>query len=256
MIASTAFIHPSAQVDESVIVEHNAFIGEGCVVHKGATVGVNAVVECHTEVGEGTVISSNAHVGGAPQDIGYKNEETKLKIGKNCVIREFATVNRASTKEDWVTEIGDNCFLMAYAHVAHDCKVGNEVIITNYTPIAGHVHVGDYAIISGLSGVHQFVNIGTMSMVGGMSRITNDVPPYTLVEGNPAVVHGLNAVGLRRRGLTPAVRSELKKALKIFLNKDLLLKDALVEIEKVATEKETLHFVEFIKTSRRGVTRR
>lgn len=256
MIAPSAFIHPSAEVDSSVKVEHNAYIGKGCIIHKGATVGVNAVVECHTEVGENTIISGNAHVGGAPQDIGYKNEDTKLKIGKDCIIREFSTVNRASTKEDWMTEIGDGCFLMAYSHVAHDCKVGNEVIVTNYTPIAGHVHVGDYAIISGLSGVHQFVNIGTMAMVGGMSRISYDVPPYTLVEGNPAVVHGLNSVGLRRRGLSPAVRSELKKALKIYLNKELLLKDALAEIEKMAVEKETKHLVEFINASRRGVTRR
>jgi UDP-N-acetylglucosamine acyltransferase len=256
MIASTAFIHSSAQVDETVVIEHNAYVGEGCIIHKNVKIGVNAVVEAHTEIGESTIISPNAHVGGHPQDISYKNEDTKLKIGKNCVIREFATINRASTKEDWITEVGDNCYLMAYAHIAHDCKVGNEVIIANYSPLAGHVHVEDYVTISGLTGIHQFVHVGTMAMISGLTRIVKDVPPYTTVEGNPATIHGLNSVGLRRRGLNPQTRSELKKILNIFNDKSLLLKDAIEKIGKEASSKEAKHFIEFITSSKRGVIRR
>ncbi len=256
MIHPTATIDSSAELDSTVEVGANAYVGKNCILHKNVKIGVNAIVECHTEVGENTLISSNAHVGGAPQDLSYNNEDTKLKIGKNCVIREFATINRASTKEDWITEVGNGCYLMAYSHIAHDCKVGNEVIIANYTPLAGHVHVEDYVTISGLTGIHQFVRIGTMAMVSGMTRIVSDVPPYTTVEGNPAVVHGLNAIGLRRRGLKPEVRNELKKALKIFLNKELLLKDAIDEIEKFANSEEVLHFANFLKKSKRGVIRR
>lgn len=256
MIANTAFVHPTAQVHESAILEHNAYVGEGCIIHENVEIGIGAIVESYTEIGAGTVLAPNAHIGGAPQDLSYKGENTKLKIGENCTIREFATIHRASTKEDGITIVGNGCYIMSYSHIGHDCKIGNEVILSSYSPLSGHVHVEDFVVISGLSGVHQFVNIGTMSMVGGMSRISNDVPPYTLTEGSPPVVHGLNSVGLRRRGLTAVVRSELKKALKIFLNKELLLKDALVEIENMAVSDEVKHFVEFVKSSRRGVIRR
>lgn len=256
MIASSAYIHPSVEMAENVNIEHNAYVGKGCILHKDVSVGINAIVEAYTEIGEGTVVAANAHIGGAPQDLSYKGEDTKLKIGKNCVIREFATIHRASTKEDWITTVGDGCYIMSYSHIGHDCKIGNEVVLSSYSPLSGHVHVEDFVIISGLSGVHQFVNIGTMSMIGGMTRISKDVPPYTLTEGSPSVVHGLNSIGLRRRGLTPSVRSELKKGLKIFLNKSLLLKDALLEMEEMAVSSEMKHFIEFIKTSRRGVIRR
>ena len=256
MIHPTAVVDPSTELDSTVEVGPNAYIGKNCILHKNVRVGPNAIVECHTEIGNGTIVAANAHVGGAPQDISYRNEDTKLKIGKDCVIREFATINRASTKEEWVTKIGDKCFFMAYSHVGHDCIVGNEVIITNYTPLAGHVHVEDYVIISGHSGVHQFVKIGTMAMIGGMTKILKDVPPYTLVEGIPGIVHGLNSVGLKRRGLKPEVRKDLKKALKIFLNKELLLRDAIEEIEKIAKFDEVRHFADFLKESKRGVIRR
>jgi UDP-N-acetylglucosamine acyltransferase len=256
MIHPSAVVDSTSELDSTVEVGPNAYIGKNCILHKNVKIGANAVVECHTEIEEGTILHPNAHVGGAPQDLSYKNEDTKLKIGKDCIIREFVTINRASTKEEWITLIGNRCFFMAYSHVGHDCIVGNEVIITNGTPLAGHVKVEDFAILSGNSGVHQFVRIGTMAMIGGMTKVVKDVPPYTLVEGYSPVVHGLNSVGLKRRGIKPEVRSELKKALKIFLNKELLLKDVISELEQTAKSQEVKHFVNFLKESKRGIIRR
>ncbi|MDK2793008.1 MAG: UDP-N-acetylglucosamine acyltransferase [Deferribacteres bacterium] len=256
MIHKTAIIDKTAQVSENAEIGPNVFIGKNCIIHDGVKIGVNSVVEENTEIKKGTVLSPNVHVGGAPQDISYKGEDTKLIIGENCIIREFTTIHRASTKEDWVTEVGDNCFIMSSAHIAHDCKIGNKVIITNYTALAGHTHVGDFAVISGLSGTHQFVRIGKMAMVGGMSRITKDVPPFCLIEGNPAIVHGLNVVGLRRNGVTSEARNLLKRALSLFLDRSLLLEDAITEIEKIEGSVEVKEFCDFLKNSKRGITRR
>ncbi|MBZ4672341.1 acyl-ACP--UDP-N-acetylglucosamine O-acyltransferase [Deferrivibrio essentukiensis] len=256
MIHHTAIIDKTAEVSESAIIGPNVFIGKNCIIHDNVQIGVNSVIEENTEIKKGTILSPNVHVGGAPQDLSYKGEDTKLVIGENCRIREFTTIHRASTKEDWITEVGNNCFIMNSVHIAHDCKVGNNVIMTSYAALAGHTHVGDKAVISGLTGTHQFVRIGKMAMVGGMSRIVKDVPPFCLIEGNPAIVHGLNIVGLRRNGVGPEARSSLKKALAIFLDRSLLLEDAIAEIEKLAGCDEVVEFCEFLKSSKRGITRR
>ncbi|MGA1862421.1 acyl-ACP--UDP-N-acetylglucosamine O-acyltransferase [Deferribacter thermophilus] len=256
MIHKTAIIDKSSEISSKAEIGPNVYIGKNCVIHDNVKIGFGTVIESNTEIKEGTIISPNAHLGGAPQDISYKGEDTKLIIGKNCIIREFVTIHRASTKEDWVTEIGDNCFIMASSHIAHDCKIGNNVILTSYSGLAGHIHVGDMAVISGLVAVHQFVRIGKLAMIGGMSRITLDVPPFTLVEGNPAVIHGLNVIGLRRRGIGLEVRNELKKLLKIFLDKKYTKEEAIIEMEKVVNSSEGREFVEFMKYSKRGITRR
>jgi len=255
-------IHPTAVVDKSVEIGSNveigplAYVGKGCVIKDNVKIGAHAVIECFTEIGEDTVVSPNAHLGGAPQDISYKGEDTKLKIGKGCVIREFTTIHRASTKEDWCTEIGDNCYIMATSHIAHDCKIGNGVIITSYAGVSGHVHIGDFAVVSGMVAIHQFVRIGKMAMIGGLSGIPQDVPPFTLVEGRPAVIHGLNVVGLRRRGIGPEIRSELKRLLKIYLDKSLSKEEAMKMMEEIATSDEGKEFVNFFKESKRGFLRR
>ncbi|BAI79620.1 acyl-[acyl-carrier-protein]--UDP-N-acetylglucosam O-acyltransferase [Deferribacter desulfuricans SSM1] len=256
MIHKTAVIDKSSEVSSKADIGPNVFIGKNCIIHDNVKIGFGAVIEENTEIKEGTVISPNAHLGGAPQDISYKGEDTKLIVGKNCVIREFVTIHRASTKEDWTTVVGDNCFIMANSHIAHDCKLGNNIILTSYSGLAGHIHVGDMAVISGFVAVHQFVRIGKMAMIGGMSRITMDVPPFTLVEGSPAVIHGLNVVGLRRRGVSSDVRNELKRLLKIFLDKSLTKNEALNEMSQLVKSDEGLEFVEFLKESKRGVIRR
>lgn len=256
MIDKSAQISSDAVVADTAQVEAGVFIGKDCKIGENVKIGRNSIVEAYTEIGDNTCISPHVYLGGAPQDIGFRNEPTRLIIGKNCIIREFSSVHRGSTKEDWVTEIGDNCYIMATSHIGHDCKVGNNVIITSYVGLSGHVSVGDNVVFGGMAGVHQFVRIGENAMVGGMSRITKDVPPFCLVEGNPAKMHGLNSVGLRRRGFSKSQLANLKKALKIFLDRSLVVEDAITAIREVSDSAEITIFADFLENSKRGVFRR
>lgn len=256
-------IHPSAHIDKSAEIADTAeiaagaFIGKNCKIGSGAVIGYNAVVECYTEIGEGTVLSPNAHVGGAPQDTSYRGEDTKLIIGKNCIIREFAPIHRATTKEDWVTVVGDECDIMALSHVAHDCKLGNGIILVGGALLAGHVHVGDYAVIGAHSGVHQFARIGTMAMLAAFSRVSLDILPYCLCGRESAGnIEGLNVVGLKRRGMKPEVRAELKKAVKLFLDKSMLLADAVEKMKELIRYPEIDVMIDFITSTKRGLARR
>ena len=237
-------------------MEPGAYIGMNCIIEDYVKIGVGAVVEKYTTVGENTVISANAHVGGDPQDISYNGEDTKLEIGRNCVIREFSTIHRGSISGDRVTKIGDHCYIMSYGHIGHDCKIGNNVIITSFSGISGYVEVGSYAVISGFTAIHQFVRIGRLCMVGGMSKIVKDVPPFTLVDGNPARIKGLNIVGLKRRGMSPVVISRLKKALSCYMDKKLLYKEAVSKIHELEQSDEIVEFERFLLESQRGVTRK
>ncbi|MBQ3033432.1 MAG: acyl-ACP--UDP-N-acetylglucosamine O-acyltransferase [Deferribacterales bacterium] len=253
-----AHIDKTAEISDSAEIAAGAYIGKHCKIGANVVVGYNAVVECYTEIGDGTVLSPNAHVGGAPQDTSYKGEDTRLIIGKNCIIREFAPIHRATTKEDeWCTVIGDECDIMALSHVAHDCKLGKGIILVGGALLAGHVRVGDYAVIGANSGVHQFARIGTMAMLGAFSQLSLDMLPYCMCgREDGGNIEGLNVVGLRRRGVKPEVRSEIKKALKIFLNKSLLLKEAVAEIEKLEQYPEIQEILNFIGSTKRGIIRR
>jgi len=256
MIDKNVFIDKTAEIAESVEIAPNVYIGKNCKIGENVKIGFGTVIECNTEIGDGTIISPNVNLGGAPQDISYKGEDTKLIIGKNCIIREFAFIHRASTKEDWVTTIGDNCYIMASSHVAHDCRIGNNVIITSFAAIAGHVHIDDGAILGGGCGIHQFTRIGRQAMIGAYAKITKDVPPYALVDGNPAKLYGLNMIGLKRRGVPLDVRNELKKAYEILVNMDYMLDDVVNEIAKLEQYDEIKIFIDFIKKSKRGIMRR
>ncbi len=256
MIDKNAFIDKSSEVASTAEIAANVYIGKNCKIGENVKIGFGTVIESNTEIGDGTVISPNVNLGGAPQDISYKGEDTKLIIGKNCIIREFAFIHRASTKEEWVTTIGDNCFIMASSHVAHDCRIGNNVILTSFVALAGHVHIDDGAIIGGGTGVHQFTRIGRQAMVGGYSKIVKDVPPYALVDGNPAKLYGLNMIGLKRKGVPAEVRNELKKAYSILINMDYNLEEVASEIAKLHQYDEVAIFLDFIKKSKRGIMRR
>lgn len=255
-------IHPSAEVHKSAIVAEsaeigrNAYVGPHCVIGENVKIGMNAIVECHTEIGDRTILAPNAHVGGAPQDYSFKNEDTKLIIGTDCLIREFAPIHRATTKEDWKTVIGNGCLIMALSHIGHDCKFGNNVTLVA-SMIPGHVHVDDYALISGYAGIHQGVHIGTMAMVAGMSHISLDVPPYCIA-ANPVKgrIAGLNVVGLKRRGVSSEARRELARALKIFLDRSYTLDAAKEKLKELEPFDEVVTFRNFIEaSSRRGITR-
>lgn len=201
-------IHPTAIVDPRATLDENVSIGPYCVVEEGAFLGSGTRLVSHVSVlgqvriGHDNVIHPQCVIGGEPQDKGYRGSPTWVVIGDRNVFREMVTVHRATEKEQGITRIGSDNYLMGGSHVAHDVHVGSHVTMANNTMLSGHVHVHDYASLSGMIGVHHFVTIGSYSFVGGLSRITTDVPPYMLVEGNPSEVRCVNLVGLKRRGLT------------------------------------------------------
>lgn len=258
MIHSTAIIHPGARIAEGVEIGPYAVIGENVSIGKGTKVGPHAVIDGWTEIGENNTIFHMASVGAIPQDLKYRGEKTWLKIGNGNTIREFASLHLGTVTGDGETTVGDNNLFMAYSHVAHDCHIGNNVIMANSATLAGHVVVEDYAILGGLSAVLQFMRIGAHVMVGGMTSVPLDVPPYTIVTGDRSEsrLRGLNLVGLKRRGFSDETISSLKKAYKLLSMSGLKLAEA---IEKMKTEvpkcPEVDHFIEFIETAKRGVTR-
>ena len=251
-------IHPSAVIDSSAIIPESVFIGPNVVIGKDVVLGenvqvvANAYLEC-CEIGDNTVISPFASIGTPPQDISYKNEPTKTVIGKNCLIKEYVTVNRASGEGN-VTRVGNKCLLMASSHVAHNCELEDEVILANLATLGGHVKVGFGAFIGGMSVFHQNVRIGEMCIISGFSASRMDILPYCKGDGRPPVPHGINVIGLKRRGITLEERTNLKRAFKIIQSGDYtVLKAADVIEDTLPQDKYTKNLVEFIRTSKRGV---
>lgn len=252
-IHKTAVIAPDAKIAADVEIGANVVIGEGVEIESGVKIGDNAHIE-FAKIGEGTKISPFASIGGEPQDLGYKGERTGVVIGKNCWIREFATINRASG-EGKVTKIGDKCLLMAYSHVAHNCELADEVIFANGATIGGHVKVGRGAFLGGLSVFHQNIRIGEMAIISGASAARMDILPYCKAEGIPAIPIGLNAIGLRRRGVDRTIRDSIHKAIRLLKSSEYNTTQALEVIEKEVEKNEYVDkLVEFVKTSKRGVT--
>ncbi len=230
---------------KNVVIEGDVSIGEGTVIED------NVVIVGPVRIGRNNHIFHNTVIGLPPQDLKYQGEETEVIIGDNNIIREFVSIHRA-TGEGNRTVIGNNNFIMAYVHIAHNCIIGNHTIIVNATQIAGHVEIEDHAYVSGLVGMHQYVRIGAYSMVGGMSRINKDVLPFSLVEGNPAVLRGMNIVGLRRKGIPRESIRKLSLAFDYLIRHD--LKTALELIESnVEPDEYVEHLINFIRTSQRGV---
>ena len=255
-IHKTAIIDPKAVIDEDVSIGPFCIVGEGVKLKKGARLMSNVIIEGNTEIGEGCQIYPFASIGLPPQDIKYKGEKTGVRIGNNTIIREYASIHRASVGGDGMTAVGDNNFLMAYVHIAHDCRIGNNVVIANSAGLAGHVAVEDYAVIGGIVGVHQFTRIGAYAMVGAFSGIGQDIPPYTMASGPRAKLFGLNSVGLKRNGFPDSTINELKKAYKILFREKLTLKEALKKVQKeFSHSKEIKHLVEFIEKNTRGICR-
>lgn len=211
-------IHPTAIVDPSAVLDENVSIGPYCIVEAGAFIGSGTRLMSHVcilgqvRIGHDNIIYPQCVIGAEPQDKGYRGSPTWVVIGDRNTLREMVTIHRATEKEQGITRVGSDNYIMAGTHIAHDAHVGSYVTMANGTMISGHVHVHDYASLSGILGVHHFVTIGSYSFVGGMSRVVTDVPPYMLVEGNPTVVRCVNLVGLRRRGLTYAEIQNLTEA--------------------------------------------
>jgi UDP-N-acetylglucosamine acyltransferase len=247
-IHPTAIVHPTAELHPTVRVGPYTIIGEKVIVGAQTNIAAHVVIEGPTEIGENNCIFPGAVIGTDPQDLKYKGERTLVKIGNNNIIREYVTVNRA-TGEGEKTVIGNNTLLMACAHVAHNCIIEDEVIIANSVALAGHVHIESKARISGVLGVHQFVRIGSLAMVGAMTKIVRDVPPYTIVDGNPAKVRSLNLVGLQRAGLSSEEISHLKKAYRLLYRSDLTFQEALEKLELLPHNECINHLRQFLQAS-------
>lgn len=254
-------IDPSAVVSKSARLGENVTIGPYCVIGDeveigdGSIIGPHAVIEKWASLGKECRVYQFASVGAAPQDLKFKGERSFTVIGDRTTIREGATIHRA-TGEDNETRIGSDCLLMAYIHVAHNCLLGNHVIMSNLASCAGHAIVEDRVVIGGMAGVHQFVKIGRNAMVGGMSKLVQDVVPYTIVDGHPAKVVGLNNVGISRAGIPLESRRLIKKAYKILYRSGLSLPEAIAVIEQeVDSCEEVEHLLRFLRNAERGICR-
>ena len=251
-IHRTAIISPSAEVDPTVEVGPYAVIGARCRVGAGTWIGPHVVLEDLTAVGEHCEIRAGACLGGPPQDVKFKGEESYLRIGDNNIIREFVTIHRA-TGEGQATTIGNDGMFMAYCHVGHNCVIGNGVIMASWVGISGHVVVEDRVTFGGMVGVHQFVRIGRLAMVGGQSKVVQDIPPFMKADGRPTRVFTLNDLGLRRTGISAKVRSDLKQAFKLLYLSDLNLSQAIEEIEnEVDTSPELVYLLDFLRNTKFG----
>ena len=252
----TAIISPGAIVEENVEIGPYSVIGPNVRIGGGTVVGPHAVIEGCTEIGDNCHIFQFVSIGAVPQDLKFDGEKSKVMIGKNNTIREFVTIHSSTSADIGMTYIGDNNLLMAYCHVAHNCVLGNNIVMANAANLAGHILIEDFAIIGGLSGIHQFTRVGCHSIIGGASAVSKDVPPYVTVSGNRAKPHGLNLIGLKRRGFQGETIAALKKAYKIVYRSSLLLS---VAPERVKTEVDDLpevrHLVEFIGNAKRGICR-
>lgn len=255
-IHSTAIVHPKAKISPGVEIGPYAVVGEHVSIGRDTKIGSHVLIEGWTAIGERNTILPFSSIGTPPQDIGYRGDETYLIIGDDNVIRECATIHRATTKEDRKTTIGNKNFLMAYSHVAHDCKLGNNIIMANSVALGGHIVIGDHAILGGIVAVHQFVRIGAYSIIGGQSAVSQDIPPYVSAAGNRAQLYGLNLVGLKRKGFSDAAIGTLKKAYKIIFRSGLTQDEALNKaISEFPGSDEVKMLVDFIRTSKRGITR-
>ena len=253
-IHPTAIIGDGAKLHETVQVGPYAVIGTNVVVGAGTRIGAHSVIDGYTTIGAECNIFPSASVGLEPQDLSYKGEPTGVVIGDRVTLREFVTIHRGTG--DRFTTIGNDCFFMNYAHIAHDCKVGNGVILANSATFGGHCTVGDNAVIGGLVVFHQHVRVGRMAMVSGFSATRQDLPPFAMCDGRPAYVIGVNTVGMRRQKFSLPTRSAIKDAYKIIFNHELNFTTTLGQVEaKYPDIPEIKEILEYFRSSKRGVVK-
>ncbi|MCI4626542.1 MAG: acyl-ACP--UDP-N-acetylglucosamine O-acyltransferase [Candidatus Magnetoovum sp. WYHC-5] len=256
-------IHNTAIIEDGVELGENVSVGPYCIIHSGVKIKSgtrlisNIIIESNTEIGEDCTIYPFASVGLPPQDLKYDWRETKVKIGNKNIIREYTTIHRASISGDGITEVGDDNYIMAYVHIAHDCKLGSHNVMANVATLAGHVVIEDHVIIGGLVAVHQFTRLGAYSMVGGFSGIGQDIPPYMIASGPRARLYGPNVIGLRRHGFNEEDIRNLKNAYKIIFRDKLTLKEAITKIENELPPSEHVSkLINFLVHNKRGITRK
>lgn len=256
MIHATAIISPDAEVAEGVTIGPYSIVGPRVRIGRGTVVGPHVVIKGPTTIGENNRILQFASIGEDPQDKKYAGEDTRLEIGNGNLIREYCTINRGTAQDEGLTRVGNDNWLMSYTHIAHDCRVGDQVIMSNNATLAGHVHVEDHAILSGFTAVHQFCRIGTHSFIGGLSGITRDVLPFMMVAGHPPEPRGVNQEGLKRRGFTTEQIRNLKEAYRILYRAGLRLVEAREQLGALASSQpEIAVIVQFMDRSERSIVR-
>ena len=256
MIHGTALIHPNARLADDVEVGAYSIIGEHVEIGAGTEIGPHVVINGHTRIGRYNRIFQFSSLGEIPQDKKYAGEPTRLEIGDHNTIREFCTFNTGTAQDVGVTRIGNDNWIMAYVHVAHDCQIGSHTIMANGATLGGHVHVGDWAFLGGLSGVHQFVRVGAHAMTGFQTRLSQDLPPYVTAADNPAVAHGINSEGLKRRGFSSEAIIAIKRAYKTLYKSGLSFEEAKAAIRSQAMEHAELQpLVDFLAATTRGIIR-
>jgi len=248
-----AYVHPQAKIADNVVIEPFVTIHKNVEIGEGTWIGSNVTIMEGARIGKNCRIFPGAVISAIPQDLKFDGEETTVEIGNNTTIREFVTINRG-TKANYKTVVGDNCLLMAYVHVAHDCVIGNNCILANAANLAGHINIHDFAIIGGLSAVHQFVNIGQHVMISGGSLVRKDVPPFTKAARDPLSFVGVNSIGLRRRGFSSEKINEIQEIYRIIYLRKLNVTKAiaLIETELPATP-ERDEIISFVTGSSRGI---
>ena len=253
-----ATVHPKAQLDSSVWIGPNSFVGEKVIIHKNTKLDANVYIDGLTEIGADCHFSPFSSIGTEPQDVTYRGEETLVRIGDRNIFREFVTIHRATVKGKGKTLIGDNNYFMVYSHVAHDCHVGNETIFTHGATLGGHVTVDDCATVGAFSGVHQFCRVGKYAYIGGFSVITQDVLPFCRVAGSrPVLLYGLNAVGLKRKGFSNERLMKLKEMIKIIFYSELNTTQAVERIKTLFSASEDREeIINFIQSSERGIIKK
>lgn len=252
-------IHPTAIVNSKAEISDGVIIGPYSVIEAGAVIGENSIIQSHvfisgfTRIGKGCIIGHSSVIGTDPQDLKFKNEPTLAKIGDRTHIREYVTVNRG-TSAHGETTVGEDCLLMAYVHVAHDCIVGNGVILANCVNMAGHTEIGDFVNIGGLVPIHQFVRIGSYAFVGGGYRVPKDVPPYVLAIGDPLRYTKINVIGLRRRGFSPNTLKKIQQAYRLLYNSGLNISQGIQKVKEQLNDIQEVKLItDFFEGTKRGV---
>ncbi len=253
-------IHPTAIVSDKAKLGANVKVGPFSIIEDNVEIGDNTVIHSSvkikpfTKIGFNCEIYEGAVIGNIPQHLGFKGETTYVEIGNNTVIREYCTIHRGTSFDDGITKIGNNTYLMAYVHIAHDCKVGDNTILANNVTLAGHVKIGNYVFVGGLTPIHQFCRIGDYAMVGGASAVDKDIPPFTRASKNHVLLYGLNLVGLKRRGFTSQQIKLLKEAYRILFRTSKTISEGIKEVEeKLPLTPEIQMLLDFVKTTKRGI---
>lgn len=256
-IHPTAIVSPKAEISRNVEIGPYSIIGDNIKIGEDTKIAAHSIIEGHTEIGKKNNIFPFVTIGTAPQDTEYRGEDTRIIIGDENIIREYTTIHRATTKQDRVTIVGNNNFLMAYTHVAHDCVLGNDIIMVNAATLGGHTSVGDHAILSSFIASHQFVRIGAYAMVSGVTGIPRDIPPFMMATGQRAALYGLNLVGLRRHGFSREVITGLRKAYRIIWRESTRITEGIKRVrEEMEPFPELTMLLDFLEgDSKRGITR-